>query len=276
MSQPPKTRSKSRFRKAVVVAAGAAALTVGLSGSAFAAAPDPLPYQASAFQDKYQPLLDYDHDGCYPSSAVDRSGHLNGGLRTVGDPGGDCRYIGRANTYVRTACDANWCAYMYALYFEKDQGTFAGHTHDWENVVVWQKRGQEAPSYVSTSAHGGYSSKAFNRIERSGNRAHIVYHLDGAATHAFRFAKTGEQPEAVKGVWDRPALVALDKLRSSNRTAFDALWNSNWIPEGLKDGANFPLQDRDTHFKTSLDRAWKNVNSSLGNPIPTFNPSTSL
>ncbi|WP_105968124.1 NPP1 family protein [Streptomyces geranii] len=276
MSQTLKTKRKSRLRRAAVIAGSVTALTAGLAGSAFAAAPDPLPYQASAFQDKYQPLFDYDHDGCYPSSAVDKNGHLNGGLNTVGDPGAGCRFIGRANTYVRSACDATWCAYVYTLYFEKDQGPIGGHRHDWEAVVAWQKRGQEAPSYISVSAHGGYSSKAFNTIERSGNRAHIVYHLDGGSTHAFRFAKAGEQPEAVKGVWDRPALVALDKLKQSNRTAFDALWNSNWIEPGLTFGANFPIQDRDGHFQTTLTRARESVNKDLGNPIPSFNPNVAF
>jgi hypothetical protein len=239
-----------RLARASLVAVGAAALTVGLGGSAFAAAPSPLPYQASAFQEKYQPFFDYDHDGCYPSSAVDPTGWLNGGLNTVGDPGGDCRYMGRANTYVRTACDPTWCAYVYALYFEKDQGPIADHRHDWEAVVVWQRRGQEQPSYVSASAHGKFNTKPFNQIERTGNRAHIVYHLDGAATHAFRFAKTGEKPEAWgDGGWDRPALVAMDKLKASNSKAYNALKNSDW------GSANFPIQDKGDRFWTSMSRA---------------------
>ncbi|GKQ35754.1 NPP1 family protein [Streptomyces sp. A012304] len=276
MPQAVMRRTMSRLGKATVVAGTAAALTVGLAGSALAAAPAPLPWQASAFQDKYQPYFDYDHDGCYPSSAVDPSGWLNGGLRPVGDYGGDCRYMGRANTYVRSACDPTWCAYVYALYFEKDQGPIGGHTHDWEAVVVWQKRGSEAPSYVSVSAHGGYSTKKFGSIERSGNRAKIVYHLDGWTTHAMRFAKTGEQAEAwADGGWDRPTLVAMDKLRASNPTAFNALWNKdwNWIPG---EGANFPLQDYGNHFKTTLTRAKDSVNAAVPNAIPSFNPSTAL
>ncbi|MER6710106.1 MULTISPECIES: NPP1 family protein [unclassified Streptomyces] len=248
MSHAVKGRRPSRLAKAVIVAGSAAALTVGLSSSAFAAAPAALPYQASAFQDKYQPLFDYDSDGCFPSSAVGPDGQLNGGLNPSGNPGGDCRYVGSANTYVRTACDPNWCAYVYALYFEKDQGRFSGHRHDWEAVVVWQARGAEEPSYVSASAHGQYDTKPFNRIERSGNRAKIVYHRDEPGTHAFRFAKSGEAPEVVKD-WDRPNLVAMDRLRNTNGKAFDALWNATW------GSANFPLQDRDARFETTLNRA---------------------
>ncbi|MFF7528519.1 NPP1 family protein [Streptomyces bobili] len=253
MPQAVKTgtrKTMSRLGKAALVAGTTTALAIGLAGSAFAAAPGPLPWQASAYQDKYQPHFDYDHDGCYASSAVGPDGRLNGGLQTVGDPGGDCRYLGRANTYVRTACDPTWCAYVYALYFEKDQGPIADHRHDWEAVVVWQRRGQEQPSYISASAHGKYDTKAFNTIERDGNRAKIVYHLDGVGTHAFRFAKSGEQAEAWgDGGWDRPALVAMDKLKSSNRTAYDALKNSEW------DSANFPIQDKGDRFWTSLSRA---------------------
>ena len=72
-------------------------------------------------------------------------------------------------------------------------------------------------------------AKPFNQIERSGTRAEIVYHLDGAATHAFRFAKTGERAEAWgNGGWDKPNLVALDRLKSSNWNAYNALKNSDW------------------------------------------------
>ncbi|WP_308114280.1 NPP1 family protein [Streptomyces brasiliscabiei] len=264
--------SMSRIRKAALVVGGAVALTAGFAGSAAAQNLNPLPFQASAFQDKYQPFFDYDEDGCYPAAAVDPNGKVNGGLTTTGSNGGGCKsnHLGHANTYVRSVCDADWCAYMYALYFEKDEGTFAGHRHDWENVVVWQKRGADTPSFVSASAHGGYSVKAFNTIERTGNRAHIVYHLDGAATHAFRFAKTGEKPEAWgDGGWDRPALVAMDRLKDSNNSAFNNLWNSDWIEPGLKDGANFPLQNRDNHFASSIQKAKPSA-------IGSFNPNTSF
>jgi hypothetical protein len=265
MSQSAKPRRRSRLAKAAVVLGSVAALTVGLAGSASAAAPNPLPYQASAFQEKYQPLFDYDHDGCYPSSAVDPTGWLNGGLRPVGNYGGDCRYMGRANTYVRSACDSTWCAYVYALYFEKDQGPFAGHTHDWEAAVVWQRRGSERPSYVAASAHGRYDIRRFSDVPTEGNRVKIVYHLQGQTTHSFRYAKWGERAEAWgDGGWDHPTPVAMDKLKYSNSKAFWALWNKdwNWLPN---EGANFPLQDYGNHFKTTLSR-------SKPSAIGSFNP----
>ncbi|MFJ2440758.1 NPP1 family protein [Streptomyces sp. NPDC087658] len=230
--------------------AGRRGADVGLAGSAFAAAPAPLPWQASAFQDKYQPLLCYDHDGCYPSSAVDPTGWLNGGLRTVGDPGGDCRHLGRADTYARTACDPTWCAYVYAVYFEKDQGPIADHRHAWESVVVRQRRGQEQLSYVSASAHGQYDTRPFNSIEHDGNRANRLppgRHQDPLLP----LRRTGERPEAWgKGAgWDRPALVSMEKLRNSDGKAYNALKNSEW------GNANFPIQDKGDRFWTSMSRA---------------------
>ena len=56
-------KTMSRLGKAALVAGTTTALAVGFAGSAFAAAPGPLPWQASAYQDKYQPYFDYDHDG---------------------------------------------------------------------------------------------------------------------------------------------------------------------------------------------------------------------
>ncbi|SES48913.1 Necrosis inducing protein (NPP1) [Streptomyces sp. yr375] len=269
--------SFSTLRKAALAVVGAATLAVGTTGSASAGILTALPWQASAFQTKYMPYFDYDADGCYPATAVDASGKTNGGLDTTGSTGGGCKsnHLGRANTYVRTACDANWCAYMYALYFEKDQGTIGltGHRHDWENAVVWQKRGAETPSYVSVSAHGGYDTRAFNSVERDGNRFKVVYHLDGAATHGFRFAKTGETPEAWgSGKWDEPTLVSMDRMRSGFPTAFNKLWNFDWSgPEAGQGatGANFPLQDFNNHFKNGLAKA-------KPSGIASFNPNLSL
>lgn len=266
--------------RAALVAGSAAVLAVGVAGSASAQILEPLtasPQAASAFQIKYQPYFDYDQDGCYPAAAVDATGRHNGGLDTTGTTGGGCKsnHLGQANTYVRSACDANWCAYMYALYFEKDQGTggLTGHRHDWEKVVVWQKRGAEAPSYVSVSQHSGFETRAFNQIERDGNHAKVVYHLDGAATHDFRFAKTGEVPEAWGNKqWDVPELVSMDRMKTKWPKAFNTLWNFDWsgIDAGQgATGANFPLQDFGNHFKDGLQKAKPSA-------ISSFNPNLAL
>ncbi|MET9966993.1 NPP1 family protein [Streptomyces sp. NPDC006356] len=261
-----KARRTSRLGKAAVVAGGVAALTVGLTGSANAALLTPFPYMgaSSPKQEMFQPLFDYDADGCYPAAAVDASGRLNGGLNPSGSLGGGCKsnHLTHANTYSRAKCDkgSGWCGIVYTLYFEKDQGNAgpvaAGHRHDFEAAVVWYHGSDQWPSYVSVSAHGNYTTKRFNDVEREGKRFKVVYHKEDSGwagsfgTHAFRFAKAGERAEAhSNGGWDRPALVPYDTLRNKNRTAWNALEGSSWGK------ANFPLQDKGDRFRNTLNKA---------------------
>ncbi|MFF6784957.1 NPP1 family protein [Streptomyces sp. NPDC012510] len=240
MAQPSKPRRSSRLAQAAVVLGSVTALTAGLAGSADAAVLNPLGWNASTFQNKYMPRFDYDSDSCFPAAAVDASGRLNGGLNPSGSLTGMCRsnHLGKANTYAQSKCQHGWCAYVYALYFEKDQCdptsiTECGHRHDWESVVVFQKQGEERPRYLAASRHGGYSTHPINEVPMDGNHVKIVYHKDGPSTHAFRFAKWGERPVAWgTGKWDTPALVTMENMAKTPR---DALWNSKW---GL---ANFPL-----------------------------------
>ncbi|MEU2288890.1 NPP1 family protein [Streptomyces sp. NPDC013178] len=259
-SEAAKSKRTSRLGRAAVVVGSAAALTIGLTGSANAALLNPFPYmgQGAPVQEMFQPFFDYDSDGCYPAAAVDSSGRLNGGLNPSGALNGSCGrdHLGKANTYSRAKCDkgTGWCGVVYTLYFEKDQGNVVldiGHRHDWEAAVVWYRNGDQWPSYVSTSAHGDYTTKRFNDVEREGKRFKVVYHKDGEfGTHAFRFAKVGERAEAWgDGGWDRPALVPYDTLWSENRTAFNALANSEWGQ------ANFPLQDKGDRFRNTLNEA---------------------
>jgi hypothetical protein len=234
----------------------AAALVGTLAGSASAANLNPLGENATTFQKKYQPLWDYDADGCYPAAAVDASGTLNGGLNPSGTLGGGCKsgHLGHANTYSQSWCKNGWCAYVYALYFEKDQsGPASGHRHDWESVVVFQKQGEERPRYLAASRHGGYSTHPINEVPMDGNRVKVVYHKDGALTHAFRFAKWGETAEAWgDGGWDRPALVTMENMADTPR---NQLWNSYWGGE-----ANFPLTG-------SLQ---SNINKARPSAVPAF------
>ncbi|MFF7736308.1 NPP1 family protein [Streptomyces sp. NPDC007984] len=261
MPQTARTGKTSRFRRTALVAGSVTALTLGLTGGAEADdVIKPLPYmgQGAPKQEMFQPLFDYDSDGCYPAPAVDARGNLNGGLNNSGSITGGCKtgHLGNANTYSRAKCDkgTGWCGIVYALYFEKDQvvaGADAfGHRHDWEAAVVWYHGNDEWPSYVSVSAHGDYTTKRFNDVERVGKRFKVVYHKDGASTHAFRFAKFQEQAEAWgPDNWDRPNLVPYDSLWGTNRTAWTALANSDWGK------ANFPLQDKGDRFRNALNKA---------------------
>ncbi|MFE0251416.1 NPP1 family protein [Streptomyces sp. NPDC059010] len=260
MSQTAKSRRTSRLTKAALVLGSAAALTVSLTGSAGAAVLTPLQQKAGTFQLKYMPDFDYDSNSCFPAAAVDASGRLNGGLKNSGSITGACRHPNTANTYSQAWCKNGWCAYVYALYFEKDQtlnGADAfGHRHDWESVVVFQQQGKEKPSFLAASRHGGYSTHPVNEVPMNGNHVQIVYHKDGASTHAFRFAKWGEQPEAM-GRWDHPALVDVPQMDDAPR---NALWNSKWGK------ANFPLTG---NLQSNINKA-REANSAAKSQIPAF------
>ncbi|KMS68935.1 necrosis inducing protein (NPP1) [Streptomyces viridochromogenes] len=267
MPKALKTKRKSRLAKAAVVAGSITALTAGLTGSANAAVLQPLPANATTFQQKYMPLFDYDTDGCLPAAAVDANGRLNGGLNNSGKITGGCRdgHLGRANTYAQSKCQHGWCAYVYALYFEKDQvvnGADAfGHRHDFESVVALQKQGEERPRYLAASAHGKYSTHPINEVPMEGNHVKIVYHKDGGSSHAFRFAKWGEVPHAWgNGRWDQPALVSMERMAKAPR---DALWNSKW------GDANFPLTNNLVN-EINKARQAKRGGQSIERIVPAF------
>lgn len=240
MSRIRRNKAVSRLGRAVLVALSAASLILGVASSADAAVLTHLDGNAIASETKYMPYFDYDSDSCFPAAAVDAGGRLNGGLKNSGSVTGGCRtgHLGKANTYSQSWCKNGWCAYVYALYFEKDQagpGTDAiGHRHDWESVVVFQKQGEERPRYLAASRHGGYSTHPISQVPMNGNRVKIVYHKDGSLTHAFRFAKWGEDTEAwgSGNRWDTPALVTMQNMKDTPR---NALWGSKW------GRANFPL-----------------------------------
>lgn len=277
MSQAAQSKRKSRLGRAALVAVSATALTVGLTGSANAAVLNPLSWNASTFQNKYMPLFDYDTNGCLPAAAVDASGKLNGGLDNSGAIVGGCRtnHLGKANTYSQSLCKNGWCAYVYTLYFEKDQAQngpdVGGHRHDWESVVVFQKQGEESPRFLAASRHGGYSTHPINEVpmgrvgnEQSFNRVEIVYHKDGSSTHAFRFAKWGEVPRVWgNGTWDRPALVTMENM---DKTPRDQLWNSNQKGQEKWGKANFPL----TNNLVSNINGARNADGRAKAAIPAF------
>ncbi|MFM9445018.1 NPP1 family protein [Streptomyces acidiscabies] len=248
-----------RLAKAAFVAAATTSLAVGLTAGTASAAPNlsNLPESSTSFQRTFQPYFDYDSDGCLPAAAIDLWGNLNGGLNPSGSIGGGCRtdHLGNANTYARAKCNNGWCGIIYTLYFEKDQAdptgiSGLGHRHDWECVVVWVKQGAAQPSYISASRHGGFNTIPVDQAPMDGVHAKIVYHKDGASTHAFRFAKSGETAEAwPDGGWDHPALVSWDHYPASkdpSKNLQTIMNNSDW------GNANFPLQD--SKFNDTLNK----------------------
>ena len=144
-----------------------------------------LPAAASDVEFKFQPAVDFDTDGCYATSAIDPSGHLNPGLDHKKDcPATKCRARDRLdnlNVYSRARCNNGICGIMYEYYFEKDQNVCGfgsvGHTHEWENIIVFTRGDQVIR--VSPSSHGKHEQAINNPRLLDGTKPKLVYHKEG-------------------------------------------------------------------------------------------------
>jgi hypothetical protein len=239
---PHPDRARRRRSFAARALAATAVLTLLLPASmAWAAPPQKIPGSAPAADLQWQPALDYDTDGCYPTPAIGPDGTLNGGLKNSGSLSGGCRDkvdLDNTNAYSRSKCNNGWCAYMYGLYFEKDQAVAGvdccGHRHDLEHIVVWVSAGDVR--YVSVSAHGNYSTYDRSKVAFEGTHPKVVYHKDGASTHCFRTAGFSEVPENHYGTWQYPTLVGWDNFPAGVRDTFTAA-NFGSANLALKDGS---------------------------------------
>ncbi|KAM7184533.1 Necrosis inducing protein (NPP1) domain containing protein [Naviculisporaceae sp. PSN 640] len=206
-----------------------------------------LPNSALTIEHKFQPVLDFDTDGCYYTSAIDPSGNLNPGLSWAhGVPPNclraTCRDNNRLqnnNVYSRRRCNNGWCAIMYEYYFEKDQivcggagweSNAGGHRHDWENVVVFTQG--ESVKRVAPSCHGKYE-KATNSPRLKGQRAKIVYHKHSGRTHCLRPADSDDEKiENYTGQWFIGSLVGWTGWPST--WLRDRVMNHNWGKASIK------------------------------------------
>ena len=236
-------KSRTHRRRWLTGLTGAAALVIAFPGVAFAAPPSALPANAEAAEKTYQPAFDYDTDGCYSSAAIGPDGTVNPGLNPTGALNGNCRDasdLDNTNAYSRYKCNNGWCAYLYGLYFEKDQAlpgvSLGGHRHDWEHVVVWVQGG--TAQYVSASAHGKYHTYSRSQVpwDSTGTHPKVIYHKDGASTHCFRIAGFAEQPENHKGTWQFPPLVGWDNYPAGLRDRLVA-HDFGSAQFGLRDGS---------------------------------------
>ncbi|KAH7305799.1 secreted protein [Stachybotrys elegans] len=197
-----------------------------------------LPGSADEIDLRFQPLLDFDRDGCYNTAAIDSSGYTNPGLSATGTPEGRCRdppQLQNSNVYSRRRCNNGYCAVMYEYYFEKDQavrGSFlGGHRHDWENIVVFSQG--NSIIRVAASCHGGYGD-ASNSFPASGTRPYLVYHKDGISTHCFRFANGDDiaGPENHFGQFYTSPLISWDRWPSVDlRNRMLAAWSGGVGPK---------------------------------------------
>ncbi|KAF5560636.1 hypothetical protein FPHYL_6543 [Fusarium phyllophilum] len=133
-----------------------------------------------------------------------------------------------------------------------------GHTHDWENVVVFVQG--EDVKRVAPSCHGGYEH-ATNTPRLDGQRAKVVYHKDGGFTHCWRMANEGDVDiENYTGQWFIGNLVGWDNWpvvngRSLRDYLYDA-WNGGVGPK---------FWDKDDSFTKKLGEA-------AGDQCPGFDP----
>ncbi len=234
-------------------------LTAGLLGSArasdFAALDQAVPATVDVVS--IAPVFDFDTDGCLPSAGISRNGDQNGGLKPSGNITGGCRsssFLATSNTVHRYACvmsnGSTYCGHFYALYFLKDQilsGIESGHRHDWEYAAVWTKDG--IVTHGSYSAHGNLTTAAASTLPFQGSHLKIVYHKDGVATHAMRFAKTNEVAENPYGTFVTPPILSWYEFHGDP-------WDNEAMRTLLNrydyGSANLPV--RDSSFLGSLNR----------------------
>ena len=236
------TPRRSRVWSLATAAAIGTAATLLVAAPAYADPPAALPASHAEADGKWQPAMDYDNDGCYSTPAIGPDGTVAEGLNNSGALNGNCHDqsdLDNTNAYSRSKCDdSGWCAYLYDLYFEKDQavpGADAfGHRHDIEHIVVWVNN--DRAEYVSTSQHGDYTTDKRDKVSWDGTHPRIVYHKDGPSTHCFRLAGADEQPENHYGTWQYPALVGWDNFGDGIR---DKLVSADFGKASLaiKDGA---------------------------------------
>ncbi|KAK7909259.1 hypothetical protein PG985_015137 [Apiospora marii] len=195
--------------KSVLLLAAALVPAVDAAGLLRRDPPKALPGCATDADKRFQPVMDFDKDGCYNSPAVDAAGTIATGLKCGGDKNGHCRDksdLDNNNVYARARCNHGWCAHMYAYYFEKDQSVHGscgvGHRHDWEHVTVWAREGADRAAYVAVSQHKGWEVRDAADVRFEGARPKVVYHQDGGLTHDFRFAnEADDEVENHHGKW---------------------------------------------------------------------------
>ena len=205
------------------------------------------------------PVFDFDGDGCLPSAGISRSGEQNDGLKTSGSLGGGCRhsqFLSYSNTLHRHAClESNgdtYCGHFYSLYFLKDQVIpyiGFGHRHDWEFAAVFTKNG--VVTHGTYSAHGDAFTKQASELPFEGGQLKIVYHKDGAGTHAMRFAKLpNEVAENPYGSFVTPPIVSWYRVTGGGLSNADMRLRLNNYNYG---SATIPLKD--SNFLSNLNEA---------------------
>ncbi|MEE8057133.1 MAG: NPP1 family protein [Pseudomonadales bacterium] len=206
----------------------------------------------------YTPVFDFGNNGCFPAAAISRSGQENPGLNNTGAINGNCHdagFLDRSNTYHRWVRQYSendeYAAHMYELYFEKDQALpgSGGHRHDVETVIIYFKNQQ--PTHVAVSAHGNYTRREWNDVNKIGNQPKIFYKKDGSGnTHIFDFGSASESAENPYGAWVTPPIVSWYEVYGdgiSNSTMRYRFNNADFGSASMK--------FKDSNFKDEVNRS---------------------
>ena len=207
--------------------------------------PQALPQLATSVDLRFQPVLDFDTDGCYNVPAISAAGEIVQGLPhdfvTLSSNCRDLSDLDNKNVYSRTRCNPNgWCIHLYDYYFEKDVAVprfldVGGHTHDWEHIAVWTLNG--TAQWVAASQHGQYEIRSANAVRWQGEHPKLVYHKDGISTHCFRFADASDEAiENHKGVWFQGPLISYNGFPSEALRAQLFSYDFGKATIAIKDG----------------------------------------
>lgn len=242
------------LNRAMISVLLAAALTTSANAQNFAKLDQALPSKVSITAN--YPVFDFDGDGCLPSAGISRKGVQNGGLNPSGSITGGCRassFLNTSNTLHRYACVISgadtYCGHFYALYFLKDQISVfgGGHRHDWEHAAIWTKNSNVTNG--GYSAHGELNNADVSALPMQNGHMKIVYHKDGALTHAMRFAGSGEVAENAYGTFVTPAIVSWYELKGDGVTNEQMRTKLNAFDYG---SGTTPMKD--SNFLTNLNK----------------------
>lgn len=143
-------------------------------------------------------VFSFGGDGCLASSPV-RTISLNSlvtnpGIALGGRRDGHCAYkdqLDRAtvavNEFNATAGNVRYKARIFSVYFVKDQtlGLVGGHTHDWEDVVIWFKN--DVVEYIGASQHGPIKNYLYGEVPhiKDNQNAFAFKYVYHSTTHNF-------------------------------------------------------------------------------------------
>ncbi|KAH7166535.1 necrosis inducing protein-domain-containing protein [Dactylonectria macrodidyma] len=220
----------------------AVSTNASLSGNESTSPPKAITANASYDEIMFQPVLDFDQDGCYNVPAIDQKGNVDKGLGDPEQPSfterltySNCRNasdLDNNQVYSRGRCNNGWCVIIYDYYFERDLDWFINLRYEWEHIAVWIAKNKTQS--VSVTYDGKWETRNSTDVIFQGPSPKIVYHRKKINTHGFRFDFHGKNKtiENHTGKWFKGPLLSYGGWpREALR---DKLMNWSWLsPEWL-------------------------------------------